>query len=303
MSSVSKSLTVFAPAKINLFLHITGRLENNYHTLQSLVAFADIGDVLRLTPASGFSFNIQGPYAQAFSAADRKAGPDSSNLVVRAVWELARAVERDPQVAITLTKNLPLASGVGGGSADAAAAMWGMMELWGLSPQALPHLGPIMTKLGADIPACFECRPVMMEGIGDILSPVAMDEEIPVVLVNPQKFCPTADVFKGWDGAFAEPVNNMLENITSRDDLVGFLKAHDNVLTHAAVKIVPEIAFVLDALAHQQGCMLSRMSGSGATCFGLFSDQDSAMQAAENIAMRHPTWWVRAGLLNRPERY
>ncbi|HTK85097.1 MAG TPA: 4-(cytidine 5'-diphospho)-2-C-methyl-D-erythritol kinase, partial [Patescibacteria group bacterium] len=140
----SGTLSVFAPAKINLYLHVTGRRDDGYHLLDSLVAFADIGDRLTLAPANDFSFSAQGPFANAFTAKERDASPNSANLVVRAVWALSQAVQRPPQVRVTLTKNLPLASGLGGGSADAAAALWALLEWWSLPQQAVPELAALM---------------------------------------------------------------------------------------------------------------------------------------------------------------
>ncbi len=165
------TLTVFAPAKINLYLHITGRRPDGYHLLNSLVAFADVGDRLSFAPANDFLFDINGPYAAAFTAADRDAGPNSSNLVVRAVRGLSEAVKRPPQVRVTLTKNLPLASGLGGGSADAAAALWGLLEWWGMNAAAVPGFDGLMRGLGADVPACLSCGPQWVGGTGENLYP------------------------------------------------------------------------------------------------------------------------------------
>jgi 4-diphosphocytidyl-2-C-methyl-D-erythritol kinase len=297
----TRTVTVFAPAKINLYLHVTGRRGDGYHLLDSLVAFADIGDRVSFAPANDFSFDIQGPYAAAFPAGERDASSRSSNLAVRAVWALSRALHLPPRTRMTLTKNLPLASGLGGGSADAAAALWGLMEWWGVDAAAVPGLDGLMRGLGADVPACLSCGPQWVAGAGEKLTPAALPE-IPVVLVNPGRLCRTADVFAGFGGDFGA----MAEKPGVMDDggsVIAFLAAQDNMLTRAAVNLVPEISSARAALEKQPGCRLARMSGSGATCFGLFDAEEAAVVAAENILTKNPRWWVRAGTLNRPERY
>ena len=297
----TKALTVFAPAKINLYLHVTGRRGDGYHLLDSLVAFADIGDRLSFAPANDFLFDIQGPYAAAFPAGERDASPRSSNLAVRAVWALSGAVQRPPQVRMMLTKNLPLASGLGGGSADAAAELWGLLEWWGIDAASVPGFDGLMRGLGADVPACLSCGPQWVTGTGENLAPAELPE-MPVVLVNPGRLCRTADVFAGFGGDFGAAA----EKPAVLDDaggVIAFLAAQDNMLTRAAVKLVPEISSAQASLEKQPGCRLARMSGSGATCFGLFDDEGAAIAAAENIMTQNPRWWVRAGTLNRPERY
>ncbi len=294
-------LSVFAPAKVNLYLHVTGRRDDGYHLLDTLVAFADIGDRVTLAPASDFSFSVQGPFARSFTAKERDASPNSANLVVRAVWALSQAVQRPPQVRATLTKNLPLASGLGGGSADAAAALWALLEWWGLPPQAVPTLNELMDKLGADVPACFSCRPQWVGGAGEKLAPARGLPEAPVVLVNPGKHCRTADVFAAFDGKFI--TGGEKPAFDDFDSLLEFLDRQDNMLTPAALQLVPEIGAARDLLALQPGCHLARMTGSGATCFGLFGSEEDASRAAENILAHNPQWWTGVGTLNRPERY
>ena len=297
-----KFLTVFAPAKVNLYLRVTGRLDNGFHALDSLAAFVDIGDWVRFDEAENFSFSINGPYAAAFSAAERDGSPDSSNLAVKAVWALSRTVQRLPQFRITLEKNLPLASGIGGGSADAAAAIWGAMEWWDLSPHAAPYLGGMMMGLGADVPVCFNCAPVLMRGAGEILEQAPALPETPVVLVNPGKACSTAQVFKGYQEPFSSPVD-VPDDLSDFDDLAWFVEQEGNDLLPAATALVPEITDVIDCLQAQPGCATASMSGSGATCFGLFRDEEDALKAAQQIGAARSSWWVRAGVLNRPERY
>ncbi len=301
-STQTKTLTIFAPAKINLYLHVTGRLDNGYHALDSLVAFADIGDEIRIEPAAlDFSFKMQGPYANAFGPKEFDASPNSSNLAVQAAWAISRAAQKIPNVKITLTKNLPLASGIGGGSSDAAAVIWGLMEWWGI-PRQSGYLPSLLASLGADVPVCLNCEPARLRGIGDIIDRVPPMPEIPVVLVNPGKSCPTAQVFARYSGTFREP-GKLPERLDTLADLTAYIGAKENDLLAPACQVVPEIENVLRVLDFQAGCRLARMSGSGATCFGLFENEKHARDAAKNIKSENPDWWVRAGILNRPERY
>ncbi len=298
----TKALTVLAPAKVNLYLHVTGRQDNGYHTLDSLVAFADIGDKIQFTPASDFSFVVQGPYEGGFTFAERDSSPNSANLVVRAAWALAQATHKDLRVRVTLTKNLPLAAGLGGGSSDAAAVLWGLMEWWDISQQTIPGLADMVMALGADVPACLSCNPVIMRGVGEVLEPAPLMEEMPILLVHPGKRCSTADIFTFFDKPFRKEIS-LPEDLSDPDGFVAFLAEQDNDLTDPAVKAVPVIAELLDVLGTLPGCRLARMSGSGATCFAFFNDETSLYAAAEKLVLTHPDWWVRAGTLNRPERY
>jgi len=295
------TLSIFAPAKINLFIHVTGRLDNGYHTLDSLVSFVDIGDSIMLEPAPEFSFNIKGSYAASFVAGERDSSPDSSNIVVKAVWAYAREAQKEPGCRVTLTKNLPLASGMGGGSVDAAAVIWGLSELWDCSRMA-SYMPDLLMSLGADVPVCLECKPVRMQGVGEILLPSPAMSDIPVVLVCPGKFCSTKEVFASYAGQLSD-IADTPEDLRDFPNLIDFLAEQENSLTDAAVGIVPDIALVLDMLRGQNNCRLARMSGSGSTCFGLFENEYCAMRAAENITRENPGWWVRTGTLNRPERY
>lgn len=297
-----RPLSVFAPAKINLYLHITGKQENGYHLLDSLAVFADIGDRITLEAAEEFSFQITGPYAAAFTAQDRDATRNSGNLVVRAAWALADQLNQDLPFRMTLTKNLPLAAGIGGGSSDAAAVLWALMNVWNVSMTTSPWLPDLMRRIGADVPACLRCLPVHMTGIGNILDPVPGLPEIPVVLVNPGKHCATPNVFRRFIGPM-RMASAMPADLTSPQSLIDYLKKQDNDLTPAACELVPEIAEAAHLLSTQQGCALARMSGSGATVFGLFETMDDAENAVATIANAKPGWWVRGGTINSPQRY
>ena len=297
----TKTLTVFAPAKVNLYLHVTGRLDNGYHTLDSLIAFADAGDSIDIEPAPDFEFHVRGPYAKLFKPKEIDASPDSSNLAVQAAWSLARAAQKNLNVRITLTKNLPLASGLGGGSADAAAVIWGLCEWWNISRSA-HYLPGLMAKLGADVPVCFPCKTARVRGIGDILDAAPLVGETPIVLVNPGKHCSTAEVFTLFDAKYKEPMA-LPESLENYKDLIAFLKTRDNDLQKPALEVAPEISSALKALESQKGCGFARMTGSGATCFGLFENEAQAQKAARGIAVKNKGWWVKACWLSRPERY
>lgn len=286
-------LQVAAPAKINLTLRVTGKRSDGYHLLDSLVAFADIGDTIEASEASGFSFEVVGPFARAFSSRELDSSEASDNIVVRAAFALARAEGRAPHVSIRLTKNLPLASGLGGGSADAAAVIRALQTLWGCSPEA-PYLPVLLKSLGADVPVCWRCVPQRVRGVGEILEDAPALPSFSIVMVNPLKPCPTAEVFRRHQGFYKDsplfpPVFQTVRELTA------FMKTQDNDLLPAALQVVPEIGDCLEALSGQAGCLVSRLSGSGATCFGMFESAPLAAGAAESITQTFPGWWVRAG--------
>ena len=295
------SVSVFAPAKINLFLHITGRRKNGYHLLDSLVCFVDIGDTIHIEQQSSFSFHITGCFADKFEEQDIIGNINSKNLVVKAARRLAQICEKPLNMQITLDKNLPLAAGIGGGSSDAASTIWGLQELWDLKRNE-DYLLPLMTNLGADVPACLNCAPVIMRGIGDVITSAPDMPEVPILLANPMIDCPTQNVFIHYDGHYKSDVQ-FPKHFTDIYDLVEFLKSTENDLYDAAVQSVPEISNVIQSIKIEQGCLLSRMSGSGATCFGLFESEEAAQNAKEHILRENPDWWVKTGWLNRPERY
>ncbi len=296
-----KLLNVFAPAKVNLYLHITEKLSNGYHALDSLVAFVDIGDKIKIEPANELTFQITGPYAGSFKGTDLDCSKASSNLVIRAAFSLAKAANKTPDIKITLEKNLPLASGLGGGSADAAATIWGLCEWWKISKKS-DYIHDILSELGADAPVCFQCLPARLKGIGDVFENAPIFSETPIVLVNPEKACPTPLVFERGTQDFKKIIE-LPSRLDNFDDLIVFLENTDNSLYQSACQIVPEIENIQRAIGLQAGCRLARMSGAGATCFGLFRTENQAQEAAKNIAYENPDWWVESGLLNRPERY
>ena len=283
-----EAVAAFAPAKINLYLHVVGRQADGYHLLDSLVAFADIGDTVTAAPADGLSLAVSGPEAAAL------ADTGADNLVLRAARAYAAHHRVAAGAALHLTKNLPVASGIGGGSSDAAATLRALAVLWGLPLDDAAMR--IAASLGADIPACLDGRPLWLGGVGDRLLPLPGLPPLGVVLANPRRALPTASVFRARQGAFttAAPPRVAPRNATA---LIGLLRPCCNDLAAAAIGLVPEIAVVLDRLAALPGAYLSRMSGSGATCFALFAERRAAEDAAAALAAAEPGWWVKAGAL------
>ncbi len=296
-----KPLRIFAPAKINLYLHITGKRHDGYHELDSLISFADIGDTITIEFADQIDFQTNGPFGAAFTPSDIINAPHSPNLVVRALWALAKLAEIKPSVKITLDKQLPLASGIGGGSADAAATIWGLCELWGL-PKNLPGINDLLLQLGADVPVCYACETARVTGIGEILEPITNLPEIPLVLVNPGKPCATKDVFQRLQKSVKAPTY-LPPDLDDIYDFCDFLNQQNNDLETPARQLVPEIGNVLNAIAANKDCLIARLSGSGATCFGLYDTPAQAQSAAKAILSDNPDWWVRHGLVNLSGRY
>lgn len=273
----------FAPAKINLTLHVTGRRADGYHLLDSLVAFADLGDRITAEHAESLTLQITGPFAPVLA-------PDPQNLVLRAAGLFAA----DRGAAITLDKHLPVASGIGGGSADAAATLVALSRLWGLPIPAR------VVSLGADVPACLDGRSLRMSGVGEVIEPLAsLLPPAAVVLANPGVAVPTPAVFSALDRHDHPPMPRELPRLRDLAELAAFLGMMRNDLEKPAQGIAPVIAAVRQALSAQPGCRIARMSGSGATCFGLFDDPLSASAAAQSLRRAHPAWWVASAPLRR----
>ncbi len=298
------TLTVFAPAKINLYLHVTKRLQNGYHALDSLIGFADIGDKISVQESDRLSFSIDGEMAGVLSGRDTDISPQSGNLVVRAIWQMAQHFERAPNLNVRLSKNLPAGAGIGGGSSDAASMIWALCCLWDIPKNAanLAAIAEIMIQLGADVPVCFRAESARVKGIGDVFTPCPSLPEMPVVLVFPAKPCGTVDVFRSYQGGMKELVAlpNAFED---QDHVIDFLSRCENDLLSSARSIVPEIDNALRAIEAQSGCALSRMSGSGSCCFGIFENENQAREAAEAIEQENPDWWVKPGWIGRASRY
>jgi len=276
MGSTGPALRVLAAAKINLALHVTGRRGDGYHLLDSLVAFADIGDFISVRGAAELRLRVTGPMAD-----DVPDGGD--NLVLRA----ARALDPARGAEITLEKHLPVASGIGGGSADAAACLRALSDLWQVP---LPAQKAVL-GLGADVPVCLAGGFCRMRGIGEVLEQVKTAPVFHAVLVNPGFSLSTPVVFSALKRR-DNPALGALPRSDCLEDWVRFLGAARNDLEGPATLLMPEITEVLTALKGQEGCVLARMSGSGATCFGLFSTKDQAQKAADDLIKGPRNWWV-----------
>jgi 4-diphosphocytidyl-2C-methyl-D-erythritol kinase len=287
------TVRVFAPAKVNLTLHVIGRRADGYHLLDSLVTFADVGDELLVAPGrGGLTLTVRGPEAAGVPA-------DATNLALKAAAILAE--ERG--AAVDLVKNLPAASGIGGGSADAAAALRAMMALRGIGRTALAtkaaDLGAQAREilaLGADVPMCLFPRPLRARGIGERVDAVALPT-VAAVLVNPRLPVSTPEVFRTLDRRDNAPMPERLPALGDSAVLAEWLGGQRNDLEAAAIRVQPVVATVLAALGATQGCLLARMSGSGATCFGIYGSPSEAARAAARIRAERPGWWVTETLL------
>ena len=281
-------LTEPAPAKVNLTLRVTGRRADGYHLLDSLVVFGPAADNLRGSLADGLSLTLEGPFAAGLSA-------EADNLVLRAARALAAVAERPVGAALVLEKHLPVASGIGGGSADAAAALRLLCRLWNVQPPP-DVMHTIALGLGADVPVCLASRPARMTGIGEVLTPLPPPPPCGLLLANPGIAVATADVFRARTGPFS-PASHGLIAWPTVADLAADLAASANDLQKPALAVAPAIGPVLTALKALPGCLLARMSGSGATCFALFEDPASAERAASQLPRG---WWRSAGPLSPP---
>ena len=286
-NEAGNSVSVAAPAKLNLYLHVTGRRDDGYHLLDSLIAFADLHDVVRAVPAGALTLEVTGPFAPALKGAP-------GNLVLDAAQRLGEAAGCPDGAHIILEKNIPVAAGLGGGSADAAAALLALDQLWGLGLGAA-GLGGIAAGLGADVPVCLESRSAFAGGIGGELTPANLPA-VWLVIANPGRALATGDVFGAFDGPFGarQRFTDVAEDAAA---LAAKLQGRENQLTPAAAAMAPEIAQLTAALTALAGCELARMSGSGASCFGLFTNEAQARDGAARLIHDHPGWWAAAARL------
>ncbi len=289
------ALTEYAPAKVNLSLHVGPVKPNRRHDLKSLVVFADENacDILEAEPATSFSLAVEGPYA-------RDAGPARDNLVLQAARALGEALDGNaPPLAFRLTKRLPCSAGIGGGSADAAAALRLIIRAHG-GDRVIETAREVAPKLGGDVLACLIGMPGLMSGEGEVYKPMPAIPPLPALLVNPGVACPTGSVFAAFDKRGEDMRPHPLPE-TGRIGASAFRTylSQDtvNTLQAPAMALVPEITAVLDALSALSGTVLTRMSGSGATCFALFETMDGAEAAADRLEAAHPDWWVMATML------
>lgn len=270
---------VLAPAKINLTLHVTGRRPDGYHTLDSLVMFADKGDRIALAPSDVTSLTVDGPLAEGVPLGH-------GNIMIRAAALMGVSAE------MRLKKKLPHAAGIGGGSSDAAATLKALSEFSG---KPVPDKA---ISLGADVPVCLLGRAARMRGIGEVVEPLDDMPVLNAVLVNPKLPVLTAEVFRRLRKSDNPPMPEALPQGLSNIELIEWLKGMRNDLEAPAIEAEPVIKQVFDTLEVTPGCMLTRMSGSGGTCFGLYSDAETAASAAGRLKQEYPGWWVTAVRLN-----
>jgi len=286
------ALAEAAPAKLNLYLKVLGRRPDGYHLLDSLVAFVDLADRLEVEPADGLTLAVDGPFAT-------RAGPVADNLVLRAARALREASGTARGARLRLTKSIPVEAGLGGGSADAAAALRLLGGLWGLD-LGERRLAETALALGADVPVCLLGRPALMAGIGERLAPAPPLPPCGVLLVNPGVATATPAVFRAHAGlatSFSPAAPPLPSSLRDAAHLAAELRARGNDLVPAACAVAPAVADALAELERVPGALHVSMSGSGATCFALFVDAGAARRGAARLAERRPGWWSHAGSL------
>lgn len=279
------TVRVEAPAKVNLYLRVTGRRTDGYHLLDSLVVFPAVGDTVEVGAGEALNLAVSGPFA-----ADVPDGAD--NLVLRAARLLAEAAGLSASAGVHLVKRLPVASGIGGGSADAAATLAALARLWRLDAGAV-DLPALALRLGADVPMCLAGRPAFVGGIGEELAPAPPLPRFSLLLANPGVAVATPAVFVARRGGFSAPCR-FSDPPADAEALARLLADAGNDLAEAATRLAPEIGDVLAALGGQPGALLARMSGSGATCFAMFASHPAAEAARAALAARRPGWWLAA---------
>ncbi len=295
---MNNALTLHAPAKINLFLHVTGRREDGYHLLESMVVFADdIYDTLHfhIAPKSEITLNTMGHFAPALTQS--YADHQKDDLVLRAARFLAQHTSISQGAHIILEKNLPLGAGLGGGSADAAACLIGLQKLWGLSLSD-KEIDAIAIKLGADVPICLRKQPCIMRGIGEDITFLPPLPHFYIVLVYPQAHCSTSEIFthlnltKGQLSGFPNSPLFPSSSPLSLATLIAFLQDCRNDLTRSAIPLQPVISEALSSLSQQKNCLYAAMTGSGSACFGIFEHAKEAKTSQNILQDSYPSWWI-----------
>ena len=290
--AVAGAISATAFAKINLYLHVVGKRADGYHLIESLVAFASLGDRLIVTPSEELRLEISGPFAAPLHAANT-----SENLVLRAARRLADEAGVRAEALLSLEKRLPIAAGLGGGSADAAVALLSLSALWKVNISA-DDMARIALELGADVPVCLGGRASIVTGVGEIIEPTPSLPEAHVILANPQLDLETAHVYRALRREDWSRRSAIGENPGgSARALARLLADRRNDLERPAMRLAPVITDVLAKLSDLPDCLLARMSGSGATCFALFANPSAAGDGALRLSRRHPSWWIRAAPL------
>lgn len=272
----------FVPAKVTLTLHVTGQRDDGYHTMDSLAMFADLGDRMTITMPGEYHLTLKGPMADGVPE-------DDTNLVIRAAQLMRMKAD------FVLEKNIPNAAGLGGGPGDAAATL---RILSGFGGKPVPGDG---IELSADVPICLQSEPARVTGIGDIVTPLYDLPSLHAVLVNPRLPVLTEEVFRRLKHKVNRPMPDRLPSFEKPAAFVAWLKDMRNDLQEPAIEKEPVIKQVFDTLERTPGCLLTRMSGSGGTCFGIYNDEETARSAAGRLRESHSAWWVAATVLNAPK--
>jgi len=290
---MATDIRLLAKAKINLDLLITGKRADGYHLLDSLVVFADYGDEIIIRPAEELSLKISGPFAHALEGQVFQGQGD--NLILKAAGLMKEKFSYPGGAQISLIKNLPVASGIGGGSADAAATIRGMIQLMDVEAN-LDDLKDLALSLGADVPVCLQSQNMQMSGIGDRLKPVKITEPLHLLLVNPGVSVSTAEIFQmraAGNRGFSQ-IRNLPSKLDHMSQVLEIMRKSQNDLEVEACGLAPEIKNILTALRADENCLLARMSGSGATCFGLFENAQNAETACQRLKEEKPAWWLKS---------
>ena len=265
----------FAAAKVNLALHVRGLKSNGYHELDSLVTFANIGDIIEVRPSNELKLTIEGPFAD-------NVPKDADNIVVKA----AKFLSPDGKAHINLIKNLPVEAGLGGGSADAAATLRSLSKLWNIQIPKTPEV------LGADVPICLLKETAIVQGIGEKITPVSIPSNLHIVLIKPNIGLSTAKVFNSLKNKHNEKMCTF-KGTDSIEEFANYLNKLRNDLLQTSITIVPLLRDIINFLNVQNGNYYTQMSGSGTTCFGLFDDEVSAMRALSQAKIKFPNMWCK----------
>lgn len=274
-------LRVVAPAKVNLFLHVTGKRDDGYHLLESLTVFAqDVADIVQIEQADRYTLNMTGPFSDTLK--------DAENLVTKAAHLFEQETNIPVSVAVQLEKTIPPGAGLGGGSADAAAMIRALEHM---HKQKIPDES--LLRLGADVPVCYRSRPCVFSGIGERITPAPVLPEFHMLLIWPGRPALTKDVFARYGGFFRTDSKKIPPDVKSLNHLIGFLEETDNDLSNAAETLYPDIRAARKFLEGLEGCLLARMSGSGSCVFGIFETNALCQQAKERAVEENGRWWVR----------
>lgn len=280
------TLQITAPAKINLSLNITGKRDDGYHLLHSIVGFTDFGDEITLEDSNAFSFHMTGN----FSASLEK---ENNNLVTQVIEKLVQRYDKSSNFKVTLNKNLPVGSGVGSGSSDAAATVKALLHYWNIEEDQ-KLFDDFLPSIGADVPVCYHGAVCIMEGIGEKIRPFpALNVALPILLVFPNIHCSTQKIFSHLNTAYSDQPQEP-GKFNDIEAFINFLAVQNNDLKETAIELFPIIQNALSLIKEQPHCYFSQMSGSGSTCFGIFKTKKSCQEAALSIQSKYPDWWVKS---------